>query len=244
MKRIFPLLTAAILLLTACNHKNEHADTNLHITGYVKGLKQGKLYIQHVRDTALVTIDSIIINGQSSFESRLKLESPEMLYLFLDRGQTNSVDNSLPFFAEPGEMTIETTIDAFFSKAKITGSENHKMYEEFLKMKKRFTSDNLDLIEKDVKAAQENNREQLDSISQKMDQLLKRRYLFTVNFAVNHAKYELGPYLALSEIYDANVIYLDTIQKSMTPEVAKSHYGKLLTKYVADIKAEETDSIK
>lgn len=242
MKRIFPLFVT-LLLLAACN-KNDHGDTNLHITGTVKGLKQGKLYIQHVRDTALVTMDSIIINGNSSFESHLKLESPEMLYLFLDRGQTNSVDNSLPFFAEPGEMTIETTNDEFFAKAKITGSENQKMYEEFLKMKKRFTSDNLDLIEKNVKANQENNKAQLDSISQKMDQLLKRRYLFTANYALNHAKYDLGPYLALSEIYDANVIYLDTIQKSMTPEVAKSYYGKMLTKYVEDIKADETDSNK
>ncbi len=242
MKRIFPLFVT-LLLLTACN-KNDHGDTNLHIKGYVKGLKQGKLYIQHVRDTALVTMDSIIINGKSSFESHLKLESPEMLYLFLDRGQTNSVDNSLPFFAEPGEMTIETTNDEFFAKAKITGSENQKMYEEFLKMKKRFTSDNLDLIEKNVKANQENNKAQLDSISQKMDQLLKRRYLFTANYALNHAKYDLGPYLALSEIYNANVIYLDTIQKSMTPEVAKSYYGKMLTKYVEDIKAEEADAVE
>ncbi|AXG73121.1 DUF4369 domain-containing protein [Flavobacterium arcticum] len=242
MKRILSLFIT-LLLLIACN-KKDHGDTNLHITGTVKGLKQGKLYIQHVRDTALVTMDSIIINGNSSFESHLKLDSPEMLYLFLDRGQTNSVDNSLPFFAEPGEMTIETTNDEFFAKATITGSENQKMYEEFLKMKKRFTNDNLDLIEQNVKATQENNTVQLDSISQKMDQTTKRRYLFTVNYALNHAKYDLGPYLALSEIYDANVIYLDTIQKSMTPEVAKSYYGKMLTKYVKGIKAEEANSVK
>ena len=33
-----------------------------------------------------------------------------MLYLFLDRGQTNSIDNNLPFFAEPGNIKIETTL--------------------------------------------------------------------------------------------------------------------------------------
>jgi hypothetical protein len=33
-----------------------------------------------------------------------------------------------------------------------------------------------------------------------------------------------------------NIKYLDTIQKSMSPKVAQSLYGKKLTKYVAEIK--------
>ncbi|OIQ21471.1 MAG: hypothetical protein BM557_04270 [Flavobacterium sp. MedPE-SWcel] len=242
MKRVLTLFTA-LLLFTACN-KTDHGDTNLHITGTVKGLKQGKLYIQRVSDTSLVIMDSIIINGNSNFESHLKLDSPEMLYLFLDRGQTKSIDNSLPFFAEAGDMTIETTNDDFFAKAKITGSENHKLYENFLKMKSRFTNNKLDLIKKNVKAIQDNNTIQIDSINTQMEHLIKRRYLFTANYAVTNAKYELSPYLALSEIHDANVIYLDTIQNSMSPEVAKSHYGEMLTKYISERKEEEANSVK
>jgi hypothetical protein len=46
----------------------------------------------------------------------------------------------------------------------------------------------------------------------------------------------VAPYIALSEIYDINLKYLDTIQKSMSPKVAKSFYGKKLTDYVAKIK--------
>jgi hypothetical protein len=65
---------------------------------------------------------------------------------------------------------------------------------------------------------------------------LKRRYLYTANFALNNAKHEVGPYLALSEIYDANIKYLDTIRKSMSPKVAKSRYGKMLTEFVAERK--------
>jgi hypothetical protein len=41
-----------------------------------------------------------------------------------------------------------------------------------------------------------------------------------------------APYITLSEIYDINLKYLDTIQKSMTPKVAKSMYGKKLTNFV------------
>ncbi|RWX02430.1 DUF4369 domain-containing protein [Flavobacterium cerinum] len=242
MKRSI-LALMALVLLTACNN-NDHGDTNLHITGNIKGLKQGKLYIQRVVDTTLVAIDTIVINGKSSFESHLKIDSPEMLYLFLDRGQTNSIDNSLPFFAEPGNMKIETSNDEFFYRAKVTGSKNQKLYEDFLQMKTRFTNDNLALVEKNLEATKNSNVKQLDSIATKADQLIRRRYLFTANFALNNAKHEIGPYIALSEIADVNIKYLDTIQKNMSPEVAKSLYGKMLTKYVAERKKAATEAVK
>jgi hypothetical protein len=54
-----------------------------------------------------------------------------MLYLFLDRGVSNSLDNNIPFFAEQGKMNIETSLDFFTADAKITGSKNHELYEEY-----------------------------------------------------------------------------------------------------------------
>jgi hypothetical protein len=48
----------------------------------------------------------------------------------------------------------------------------------------------------------------------------------------------VSPYIALSEINDATIKYLDTIQKAMVPKVAQSKYGVMLTKYVADRKKE------
>lgn len=237
--RRFALLLSAFVLLTACK-KEDHGDANLHITGNIKGLSQGKLYIQKIVDTSLVALDTIVIDGKKGFESHLKIDSPQMLYLFLDRGQTNSVDNNLPFFAEPGTMTIESNNEEFFARAKITGSKNQKIYEDYIKIKNRFNNDNLDLVKKNLEASKRGNVKQLDSVMAKSDQLLKRRYLYTVNFALKNADHEVGPYLALSEIYDANIKYLDTIRKSMSPKVAQSHYGKMLTQFVADRKKAET----
>ncbi len=56
---------------------------------------------------------------------------------------------------------------------------------------------------------------------------------------VNNKDHEIAPYIALAEIYDINIKYLDTIQKTMTPKVANSLYGKKLTQYVKDIKKNE-----
>ncbi|REG98322.1 DUF4369 domain-containing protein [Flavobacterium aquicola] len=227
----------SLLLLASCN-KNE-SKTNLHITGNIKGLKDGTLYIQKYNDTSLIAIDTIKIDGQSTFESNLDLKSPEMLYLYLDRGVTNSLDNNIMFFAEPGTINIETNLDSFIASAKITGSKNQELYEEYKKINSRFNDANLTLIERKFKALKSNNTAVLDSIAIAQDNNIKRKYLYATNFAVNNKDHEVSPYIALAEIYDINIKYLDTIQKSMTPKVAKSLYGKKLTKYVNDIKKSE-----
>lgn len=226
-----------LLLLVSCN-KNE-TKTNLHITGNIKGLKEGTIYIQRVVDTTLVAIDSIKIDGNSAFTSDIDLKSPEMLYLYLDRGVTNSLDNNIMFFAEPGTINIDTNLDTFIASAKITGSKNQELYEEYKKINSRFNDENLTLIEYKFKAIKNNNTKAIDSINAKQDSNIKRKYLYATNFAVNNKDHEVSPYIALAEIYDINVKYLDTIQKSMTPKVANSLYGKKLTKYVNDIKKSE-----
>lgn len=228
---------AAIALLASCS-KKESAD-NLHITGNIKGLKKGTLYIQRVVDTSLVAIDSIKIDGNSTFERDIKLESPEMLYLFLDRGVTNSMDNNILFFAEPGNINIETNLDNFIYSAKITGSKNQELYEEYKKINNRFNDESLALVEPRFKAIKRNDQKAIDSLTAKQESNIKRKYLYATNFALNNKDHEIAPYIALAEIYDINIKFLDTIQKSMTPKVAQSLYGKKLTKYVADIKKEE-----
>ena len=60
---------AAILLVMACS-KKESTD-GLHITGNIKGLKNGTLYIQRIVDTSLVVIDSIKIPALKQRISKL-----------------------------------------------------------------------------------------------------------------------------------------------------------------------------
>ncbi|ESU22212.1 putative lipoprotein [Flavobacterium enshiense DK69] len=230
------LLIAALALtaLVACDKKE--SDKNLHLSGKVEGLKQGKLYIQHIVDTSLVTLDSITVEGDSNFKSELQISEPEMLYLTLNRGVSKSIDNVLPFFAEPGTMTIETTLKEFYAKAKITGSKNNDLYSDFMKIRMRYNDEQNKTLSLSLLAKKVNNAQKLDSLNQRADKLTVRNYLDAINFAVNNGKHEVAPYIALTEIHDANIKYLDTIQKSMSPEVAKSKYGKQLTTFIAERK--------
>ena len=228
MKKII-LAVAALAIISCADEKK--AEGNVHITGNVKGLKQGKLYIQKIEDTALVVIDSIIIDKDSNFKSNIQLDSPEMLYLYLDRGETNSIDNNLMFFAEPGNININTTLDKFFANSKITGSKNQKAFEDYRKIMSRFSNSQLALTEEKLRAMQFNRNASID-VEAENDKLLKRKYLFAINFAMNNKDKEIAPYIALSEVYDANIKYLDTINNALTPKVAKSKYGKMLSEYI------------
>lgn len=138
------------------------------------------------------------------------------------------MDNNLPFFAEEGEISIQTSLEKFLSDAKIMGSKNHDKFEEYKLVNSRYTDKNLDLVQMQFKAFQNKNYAQADSIANEQDLVTKRRYLYAVNFALNNKDYEVAPFIALSEIPDVNLKYLDTIQKMMTPKVAKSMYGKKL----------------
>ena len=55
--------------------------------------------------------------------------------------------------------------------------------------------------------------------------------MINVNFALIKKDNHVAPYLALTELVNANVKWLDTINKSL--------YGKKLDKFVSDIKKAE-----
>lgn len=234
------IVLLSVILLTSCAEKK--SDKNLHISGYIKGFKKGTLYIQRIKDTSLVVIDSIKIDGDSHFKSEINIDSPEMFYLFIDRGVTNSIDNNLPFFAEPGTINIESSLEFFTADAKITGSKNQELYDEYKKVASRYVDQNLDLIKKRFDAFKAKNTENVAKLQQEQDDVIKRKYLYTTNFAVNHADYDVAPYVVVAEISDINLKYLDTIQKSMTPKIAKSLYGKKLTELIAERKKLEKKS--
>jgi hypothetical protein len=234
-KSIFAFVT--LILLSSC--KKEVSEKNLHLTGSVKGLKNGVLYIQRFNDTNLVTIDTIKIDGDSKFETSIDLKSPEMLYLFLDKEIVKTLDNNILFFAEPGTINIDTKLESYSASAKITGSKNNDKYEEYQKISSDFRGKNLDIIKQKFLAIKSGKTKTLDSLNAKQENNTRRKYLFATNFAINNRDYEVAPYIALSDIYDIKIKYLDTIQKSMSPKVAQSLYGKKLTEYVATIKKQQ-----
>ena len=214
----------------------------MHVSGRVDGLRKGTLFLQKVLDSTLVNIDSIIINGNPEFNFKTKIESPEIYYLYLNKDDGDTLNDRVMFFAEKGEITINTLLKTFESSAKVSGSENQELLQEYRKIARKFNAKNLDYIKAYINNAKSaNDSRSSDSIQKEMDNLLKRRYLYALNFAVTHGDNVIAPYIALTEVSDANIKYLDTVASKLTEEVKSSKYGKLLIDLIAKRKDLESD---
>lgn len=228
-------LSVFILLLLIISCAKEQHD--LTVTGQIKGLKKGTLYLQKMEDSIIVNVDSIVMDGDPKFELHSTLDSPDVFYLHLNK---NNIDESarIAFFADKGVTDIQTTLKNFVVDAKINGSEQQKTLEAYLKVMSRFNDRNLDLIKEEFEAKSEMDTSLISANQKAYENLLKSKYLYTVNFAVTNNDSEVAPYLALTEIYDAQIKWLDTINKVLTPKVKASKYGKELEAYIAKRKAE------
>ncbi|CAL67320.1 DUF4369 domain-containing protein [Christiangramia forsetii] len=234
MKKL-ALLLVILISFTSCSEK----ESNLIVSGEIKGLKKGTLYLQKIDDTSLVNIDSVIVDGDPMFSMETYIESPQIMYLYLEKVDNNTYDDRIDFFADKGEISINTKLEKFETSAKIVGSVNQEKLVEYRKMISRFNDQNLDLIKASFEAEKSQDEDKLMEIDKKYDGLLKRKYLYTVNFAINNKNHEIAPYLALSEVFDANIKYLDTIYNSLAPKVKKSKYGKELKSFLKERRKEE-----
>ena len=229
MKNIFFLTFIAVLLISC----SEDTTNTMFVTGKVKGLKKGTLYLQNVPDSTLVTIDSLEIDGDGNFSFKTELESPEIFYLYLNKKDNNEINDRITFFGEAGNITINTSWNTFDTNAKIEGSATQKKLEEYRKTMSRFNKRSMELMQGVANSEVPIDSLQLDSIQKLSDKNIQRSYLYALNFALNNKASYIAPYIALTEVYDANIKYLDSINNSLTPEVASSKYGKELKNFLA-----------
>ena len=205
----------------------------MQLTGNVKGLKKGTLILQKLNDTTLVSIDSVIVDGDANYSITAEVESPQIYFLYLRLNNGNLIDERVPFFAEPGQLVLNTSLKAFGNEAVISGSKNQEKLDEYETLISRYTNRNLDIIESQFKARQEGNDSLFSSLEAEQSKLLASKYLATVNFAFNNKDMEVAPYLMLSEVFDANVKYLDTVYQALSTEVKASKYGKDLESLIS-----------
>ena len=228
MKKIFGFL-AVVAFLVSCN-KNEQGNMVVKVT--IDGLKKGTLYLQKVKDTALVSVDSIQLDGKTDILLSDNVESPEIYFLTLDK----IAGERISFFGEKGEITINAKLEKFATSAKITGSVNQDLLAEHKAMAQKFNGKKLDLVVEKFNAYKINDTALASKLEKEEKNLIRRKYYYTTNFAVVNSEHEVAPYLALTELYDANISLLDTINNSLSKDVKASKYGKELERYIKDIK--------
>lgn len=199
------------------------------VSGTVKGLQKGTLYLQKVADKGFVTLDSLVMNSATDFELGCDLEEAEMLFLSLSKDLNAK---RISFFADKGLTKINTTLKRFKYDAQIDGGIQQELLETYYKNIGRFKDQKLELIEQQLNAQKDKKTKLAADLLIKIDNTTKRSYLYTINFALNNKESEVAPFVAVSEIYDANIKYLDTINNVLPPKIANSKYGIILEAYI------------
>ncbi|WMI69756.1 DUF4369 domain-containing protein [Mangrovimonas sp. YM274] len=219
MKNI--LIVALAFLVVSCGKESHDLTVKLH----VDGLKKGTVYLEQQQDSAFVVVDSIVINGNPQFELHSSLSEPQVMFIKLNKNDND--DRYISFFADKGITEISTSLKNFNYDAKIKGSKQQDILEEYLLMMSKFNNKNLDLIKEQLESQKDNDSLNFDFEAQ-YNTLVKRKYLYTINFAVNHKDSEVSPYLAVAEIPNTSVKYLETIYDALNDNIKTSLYGKKL----------------
>ena len=236
MKQITLLLVCSLMLINCTTPK----ENQMRLSGFVKGMKEGTLLLQKSENNTFKTIDSMVVKGDAHFNFTETIESPELYFLSLKIQNIDREVGAIAFFAEPGDITINTKVNNFLENAVITGSENQKKYTQYKTLIKRYTDKNKKLTQLLISAAKAKDMKAIDSIDTMQKRVLAGSYLATVNYAINNKDYEIAPFLALSEIYNANTKYLDTIYNTLSPKIKASTYGVALKEFISQTKSQDS----
>ena len=224
------LLTIITLFTVSCNSdKNQ-----MIVSGDVDGLMKGTIYLQKEQDSIIVSLDSIKISGDSNFKLSTKIDEPDIYYLYLDKDDGDSLNDMITFFGNKGEVIINTRLVTFDSGFEISGSKNSELLLEYFSIIRKYNLQNLDLLEIFYKAQFENNQNRFDSVNDQLENLIKRKYLYSLNFAITNSSNEVSPYIAVSQIPDANRDLLKKLYDTLPKNIKSSKYGKVLNNLTID----------
>lgn len=200
---------------------------NVNVT--IDGFKKGNIYLQKIKDSVLINVDSIFIEDKSPIILKHELNSPEIFYINMDISKN---DKRIEFFGEKGEINIKTSLKKFNSEFKVSGSFSDSIYRNYLNVIQKFNYNRLDLIKLSFNMSQKKELDSIELIEKQIENLNKRQYLYSLNFAVNNGNSPVAAFIALNDFSQSSKVLLDTINNSLTKEVQESKYGKMLNNFL------------
>ena len=223
-------LISIALFIICCN-----SDQNqMIVSGKVDGLRKGTIYLQKELDSTIVSLDSVKINGNSDFKLSTVIDEPDIYYLYLNKDDGDSLNDIITFFGNKGEININTSLSTFDSSYEISGSKNSELLREYFSIIRKYNLQNLDLLEIFYNAQINNNQKTIDSVNEKLENLIKRKYLYSLNFSITNSANEISPYIVVSQIPDVNIDLLRKVYDTLPEDIKVSKYGKVLMELTLD----------
>lgn len=214
-----------LFIVFSCNINQE----NFELSGNINGLENGVIYL--IESSSIeqeIILDSTTVDNSSSFLLKGYIKEPQILKIRL--GESNS--NEIEFFAEIGEIKLNTSNKRFQFDAQFSGSRHQENLDKFNSFLVKYEEEDLELLEKQIEESMKNNQKSIDSISILRDKIEKKKILFIINYIKNKKEEIISPYLALKYNKDINEDYLLKIYNSYSKEISNSKYGIELNKII------------
>ena len=184
----------------------------------------------------LIDIDSLKIDGVENFEFNDSLDQAQFYFLTLKKDERDTTMNKIPFFAERGEIKINTRLNTFVSSARIEGSENQILWEEYLNVIRKFNNQNIDLVKKYLEKKGEFDTDKRNQLFERKSNLINRKKtLYSLNFAMNNSGKEISAYIGLYELNNVSKKYLDSLYSRLETKIKNSFYGNKLKKKLENL---------
>tara|TARA_B100001057_G_scaffold175936_1_gene176590 strand:- start:30 stop:650 length:621 start_codon:yes stop_codon:yes gene_type:complete len=206
----------------------------MSVSGNVDGLMKGTLFLQSQKDSVVVNLDSMYMKGDGNFKLSTYINEPDIFYLYLDKQDGDSLNDIITFFGNKGDIQINTRLNTFDTSFEISGSENSDHLNEYNSIIRKYNMQNLDLLEIFYNAQIENNQKRIDSVNSELENLIRKKYLYTLNFSITNSANEISPYIAVSQIPDANIDLLRKVYDTLPERIKDSKYGKILKEITSD----------
>ena len=224
------VLTILTVFVVCCNSD----ENEMIVSGNIDGLRKGTIYLQKQLDSTIVSLDSLEIKGDNNFKLYTIIDEPDIYYLYLDKEDGDSLNDIITFFGNKGEITINTSLSTFDSSYEVSGSKNSELLREYFSIIRRYNLQNLDLLETYYNAQINNNQKRIDSVNKELEDLIRRKYLYSLNFSITNSENEVSPYIVVSQIPDANIDLLRKVYDTLPENIKVSKYGKVLLELSID----------
>lgn len=220
MKKIF-ILSVLLISIISCKNENE-----MLVNTTIKGLKKGTVYLQKVQDSALITLDSILIDGSDeAFTLKAIANTPEIFYIYIDKVDGVKYNDRITFFGEKGELNITTHLNKINSNVAISGSKTNLLFEKYNKTVQHI---NVKLGQENIKLIQaqlSKDEDLITDLDRKVARLIRAKYLRAIQFTKQNKRSVVTAYIGAREIPEAHTPYLDSIYNGLSKKSKKSVYG-------------------
>jgi peroxiredoxin len=237
MKKII-LLAIVATMMFSCNQLSEG---EYLITGTVKGLKSGTLFLQKANDVGMSTsnIDTVkIVDGK--FEIKGTTKEPSMHFLQIEKAK-----GTVPFILEEGKITA-TLVKDKVEDSKVSGTFNNdefiKFNDESTKIRKKLEP-SIDAFKKAneskmMEAQMKKDTAAFTAIMTEFEAVTKELNDFYLDFPKKHNKAYVSLLLTQSMFSKRN-LKLEEVEKvfnDLDPSLKNSKIGKEITSNIKMVK--------